>query len=206
MYYIRFFHFENYVFTNPGFLEPNQLMSLQEDAKSRIISSEVLKRHLHESVITASNRPMRLSVSSCQYNSNLLPCRHCVTQSVPVTPMHNSQEVSPSATPTPSGHRQKYYRFFSRGTTPKCTTPIEENGYLVEEESPSVGLASLFDQQPLNFALNRCHIRNTSDIECDVIAEVQITPPWILIFLVWQCFSVIWIRCIIVPVFETKTS
>ena len=133
-------------------LDPVRRMNLQEDARSRRISAEIMKHRLYESVITSPRR-RRLSVradymgvrpadeiaemQSFQYTSRM-------AQSLPVTPAH-SQNVTPIQSPTSS--RRFFFGFFSRGTTP------EEDDRCLHPAPPSnqdswKGLASIFKPSP----------------------------------------------------------
>lgn len=127
-------------------------MNMQEDARSRRISSEIMKHRLYESVI-ASPRRRRLSVradymgmrgSESEMEMSNLSYTSRMVQSLPVTPAH-SQNVTPVQSPTSS--RRFFFGFFSRGTTP------EEDENCLRPSAPDdadswKGLASIFKPQP----------------------------------------------------------
>lgn len=153
-------------------LDPLKMMSLQDDAKDRRITAEIMKRHLYESVVTAK-RPRHLSVRTDRggfYGSSWslagesdvsLPCG-LMTQSMPVTPSHGSADISPARTPTGTNggrSRLSYFRLHSRrGTTSgACSSHLAENGYLEEEEESCMGLISIFNPQPRYVAVQRSH-------------------------------------------------
>lgn len=137
-------------------------MSMQEDARARRISSEIMKHRLYESVVTAT-RPRCLSVGQPDYNYYPFLPYSFSTHSMPVTPFRGSHETSPASTPCGSSSVHGLFRFYSRGTTPNCTTPVEQNCPL--EECSSVGLASLFGRYPRQGSVSRCHISEGPEME-----------------------------------------
>lgn len=154
-------------------------MSMQEDARARRISTEIMKHRLYENVITAT-RPRCLSVGPPDYNYYPFLPYSFSTHSMPVTPFRGSHETSPASTPSGSTNTHGFFRFYSRGTTPKCTTPVEENCTL--EESSSIGLASLFGRYPRQGSVSRCHISEGPEMEeeetkADVSSDDNV-PPW----------------------------
>ncbi len=128
------------------------MMCMQDDAKSRRISSEVMKHRLYESVVTSPRRrrfSARLdfpSVPGCDVQIDHGAFGRMAV-SMPVTPAH-SENVTPAHSPT--SNRKFGFGFFSRGTTPHGMTPEEEEEEtLMEVEEDSwKGLASLFKPQP----------------------------------------------------------
>ena len=131
-------------------MNPSNMMNMQEDAKSRKISAEIMKHRLYESVITSPRR-RRLSVRG-DYMANSADegmihsfynsARYI--QSMPVTPAH-SQNVTPSHSPTST--RRFLFGYYSRGATPDAETKA------LNEEADEAGdnwkgLASLFKPQP----------------------------------------------------------
>lgn len=143
-------------------LDPAKMMSMQEDAKARLISSEIMKHRLYESVITTA-RPRCLSVGPPDYNYYPFLPYSFSTHSMPVTPFRGSHETSPASTPSGITNMHGFFRFYSRGTTPKCTTPVEENCML--EESSGIGLTSLFGRYPRQGSVSRCHISEGPETE-----------------------------------------
>lgn len=160
-------------------LDPAKMMSMQEDARARRISSEIMKHRLYENVITTT-RPRCLSVGPPDYNYYPFLPYSFSTHSMPVTPFRGSHETSPASTPSGSTNTHGFFRFYSRGTTPKCTTPVEENCTL--EESSSTGLASLFGRYPRQGSVSRCHISEGPEMEEEetkaVISSDNRVPPW----------------------------
>jgi len=142
-------------------LDPVRLMSMQEDARLRKISTEVVKRSLYKSVTAPCRRRMMNRMSYCGSSSRRNDDSLSVSvnngssnksysrmfQSLPVTPLQ-SLAASPSHSPT--GNKHFFYEFLSRGATPRCTTPEpEENDDVIEEYgSDCKGLATLFRPQP----------------------------------------------------------
>lgn len=140
-------------------LDPAKMMSLQEDARSRKISSEVMKRCLYKSVTAPCRRRIinRMSCSGTSSSGNFYSRKML---SLPVTPMQ-SLRVTPSQSPTED--RRFFYGFLSHGPTPRSTTPVrmgeedeeeDDDGRYYnkniedEEERDCKGLASLFKPQP----------------------------------------------------------
>ena len=131
-------------------------MSMQEDARSRRISSEVMKHRLYESVVTSPRR-RRVSVHAGYYGGQIVNdmmtssqgySKAFMIQSLPVTPAH-SQHPSPEGSPTML--RKFTYGYFSRGATPRERTPSEEDMCVdtdIPEEDSWKGLASMFKPQP----------------------------------------------------------
>lgn len=132
-------------------LDPAKMMTMQEDARSRRISAEVMKHRLYESVVTSPRR-RRFSMRM-DYYGNTPECEvknfSRMVQSVPVTPAH-SEAVTPAQSPT--GEKKFLFGFFSRGTTPRGHTPDDELNCSIEEveenRGSTTGLASLFQPQP----------------------------------------------------------
>lgn len=148
-------------------LDAAKMMSLQGDARSRHISGEIMKRHLYESVVT-TDRLQRLSVDSRDDNRGRSPRSFPNSNSfhsTPVTPFRGSHEASPVLTPPggggSGGSAAGFFRFFSRGTTPKCTTPVEED---LEEGASEVGLASLIGSRSRRHgSIGRCDLAERPD-------------------------------------------
>lgn len=121
-------------------------MSMQEDARSRRISSEVMKHCLYESVIS----PYRRRLSMRPDYRFAQPYSRMMVQSMPVTPAQ-SQAVTPLHSPTGI---KRFRAFLSHRTTPRNSTPNGEEDEETVEESLEVdddswkGLASLFRPQP----------------------------------------------------------
>lgn len=119
------------------------MMNMQEDAKSRRISSEVMKHRLYESVLTSPRR-RRFSGyygtgGECTPTSFQGYAR--MVQSLPVTPAH-SQNVTPAHSPT--SKKSFNYGFMSQGATPTDPTPDEEEMEVEEDQ----GIASIFRPRP----------------------------------------------------------
>ena len=131
-------------------------MSMQEDARSRRISSEVMKHRLYESVVTSPRR-RRVSVHAGYYGGQIVndmsssqgySNKSFMIQSLPVTPAH-SQYPSPEGSPT--SLRKFTFGYFSRGATPRERTPSDEDMCVdtdIPEEDSWKGLASMFKPQP----------------------------------------------------------
>ena len=130
-------------------LDPAKMMSLQEDARSHKITTEVMKANLYKSVTRPRSRYYRMPNSrtwssnnadeeeTAEQSSLWLPNYY---QSLPPTPL-----MSGRTTPNTSPTRSFSFRF-SRGTTPRCTSPsriLEE----VEEET-NEGLAGVLKPRP----------------------------------------------------------
>jgi len=135
---------------------------MQEDARSRKISTEVIKRSLYKSVTAPCRRRMMNRMSYCSTSSRLLDdsmsqsqpatslsSQARMFQSLPVTPAQ-SLAVTPAHSPT--GNKTFFYGFLSRGTTPRCTTPEPRPEELFAEqeidEQDCRGLATLFRPHP----------------------------------------------------------
>ena len=130
-------------------LDAGSLMSMQEDARSRRISSEVMKHRLYESVVTSPRR-RRMSLNYGAMDDSAQGfSKAFMIQSLPVTPAH-SQYGSPETSPTEQ--RRFLFGYFSRGTTPLVRTPSEEDMCIdsndIPEEDSWKGLASMFNPQP----------------------------------------------------------
>lgn len=149
------------------------MMSLQEDARSRKISSEVMKRCLYKSVTAPCRRRImnRMSCSGTTSSGNFYSRKML---SLPVTPMQ-SLRVTPSQSPTED--RRFFYGFLSHGPTPRSTTPVqmdedeedgryEDNEIFDDEERDCKGLASLFKPQPRYVVA-----RVWSQQDCDELPE-----------------------------------
>jgi len=142
-------------------MDPAKLMSMQEDAHSRKISSEVMKQCLYESVIASPYRRQRRmsmrpndyrGLSSSTYSgagdgdTGMMSYSRMV-QSMPVTPAQ-SQTVTPAVSPT----TLKRFRAF----TSRCATPDEGNDRSLEVAEDSwKGLASLFKPCPRYISASR---------------------------------------------------
>ena len=139
-------------------------MSLQEDAKSRRISSEVMKQRLYDSVVTS---PRRRRMSSSlhagyyeeDYHNMSLPSYYSqpgrLVMSMPATPA-TSQRTTPAHSPT--SQRKFMFGFFSRGNTPYGHTPEDElmdTTDLCEEPDRGQGIASIFSPNPRYIPGNR---------------------------------------------------
>ena len=153
-------------------LDSGSLMSMQEDARSRRISSEVMKHRLYESVVTSPRR-RRMSLYTGGYGapdeSAQGYSKAFMIQSLPVTPAH-SQYGSPEGSPTEQ--RRFMFGYFSRGTTPLVRTPSEEDMCVdndVPEEDSWKGLASMFNPQPRCIpAVNSSHHSYVCSIDEDM--------------------------------------
>lgn len=148
------------------------MMSLQEDARSRKISSEVMKRCLYKSVTAPCRRRIMNRMSCSGTTSGNFYSRKML--SLPVTPMQ-SLRVTPSQSPTED--RRFFYGFLSHGPTPRSTTPVqmdedeedgryEDNDIFDDEERDCKGLASLFKPQPRYVVA-----RVWSQQDCDELPE-----------------------------------
>lgn len=124
-------------------LDNGRLMDMQDDAKSRRISAEVMKHRLYESVVQSPRRrrfSMRMDYfghGSPMPDEGLHPSRY--VQSLPVTPAHSSN-VSPVHSPTLQ--RRFPFGFFSRGTTP------DEERKPIGEGDGFPGLAGILKPYP----------------------------------------------------------
>lgn len=112
-------------------------MTLQDDARCRRISSEVMKRCLYKSEAPCRRR----RAYSQMYGRS---ARSRMVQSMPVTPSQ-SHSVSPSRSPT--NMTGSMYTFLSRGTTPRAVTPETEDGE-EEDNRCDAGIASVLRPQP----------------------------------------------------------
>lgn len=125
-------------------LDPTRMMAMQEDARNHKISSEVMKANLYKSVTRPRSRCYRLPNSRTWSNNDdddneLSSWYPKYYQSLPPTPL-----VSGRTTPNTSPTRSHQFRFLSRGTTPRCTSP---NG-IMEEEEEGEGLAGVLKPRP----------------------------------------------------------
>jgi len=145
-------------------LDPVKMFSMQDDAQSHRISSEVLKRCLYSSVISTSPYRRRQSVQTGDYRRSRPPSIHSDApsnashgglpvssrwvQSLPVSPAQ-SHVTSPIHSPTSFQHLNP---FFSHGATPRNSTPDSMDGAstttLDVEEDSWKGLPSLFKPRP----------------------------------------------------------
>lgn len=155
------------------------MMSMQEDAQSRKISSEIMKRCLYKSVAAPCRRRITnrmscnltardgASAAGTFFSRKML--------SLPITPME-SQRVTPSHSPTED--RRFFYGFLSHGPTPRSTSPVPFDDEEIEnagtedddgdENRDCKGLASLFRPQP------RCVMaRVWSQQDCDDILSAR---------------------------------
>jgi hypothetical protein len=126
-------------------------MSLQEDAHSRKISTEVMKRCLYRQEVPGRRRAYSKMYSSVRASTDGSSSQSYARmfQSLPPTPAR-SLAVSPAHSPTnvPNG-RGNFYSFLSRGATPRAMTPEpEEDCEEPEEPECDAGLASLLRPQP----------------------------------------------------------
>ena len=140
--------FSSYIGSSQNLLEPAKMMTMQEDARSRRISAEVMKHRLYESVVTSPRR-RRFSMRMDYYGTTPeceMKSFSRMVQSVPVTPAH-SETVTPAQSPT--GEKKFLFGFFSRGTTPRGHTPDDELSRSIEEVEENIGsttgLNSLFE-------------------------------------------------------------
>ena len=152
---------------------------MQEDARSRRISAEVMKHRLYESVIV-SPRHRRLSMRADGDHADSGYSYSRMAMSMPVTPAH-SHNVTPQHSPTSSSRRFHWPGWFSRGTTPLAgTTPTEEQvdgGSIMEVEEDSwKGLACLFKPQPKYVPAGRWS-QNIESEEQEMDIEGRRTSP-----------------------------
>jgi len=117
-------------------LDATKLMSLQDDAQCRRISSEVMKRCLYKSDTACRRRALNRMYGSSS--------RSRMVQSMPVTPAQ-SHPVSPAHSPT--NMTGSLYAFLSRGATPRAVTPESEDGE-EEDDNCDAGIASVLRPQP----------------------------------------------------------
>jgi len=110
-------------------------MTLQDDARCRRISSEVMKRCLYK-----SDAPCRRRALNRMYSGS---SRARMVQSMPVTPAQ-SHTVSPAHSPT--NMTGSVYAFLSRGTTPRAVTPETEDGE--DDDKCDAGIANVLRPQP----------------------------------------------------------
>ena len=164
-------------------LDPAKMMSMQEDAHSRRISTEVMKNRLYESVVTSPRkRRFSMRVDYGMSRSDVVdPQAYArMVQSLPVSPAH-SQSITPAHSPT--SNSRYMFGFFSRGATPHCMTPEE----LVEDEMSEMecedahwkGLACLFKPQPRYIPGARYSHGFEENMECDEQQgrESPLLPP-----------------------------
>ena len=135
-------------------LDSAKMMSLQDDAQSRRISSEVLRRCLYKSVAAPCKRRITNRKSYCSPSSSFIDSpgdireRHKkLFMSVPVTPSQ-SLAVTPSHSPT---ENRSFFGFLSHSTTPRCVSPVCPED---DEENSCKGLASIFQPQPRYVSAN----------------------------------------------------
>lgn len=148
-------------------------MTLQDDAKSKRISTEVMKSRLYESVVI-SPRKRRMSTKteyliSDQQRSQDFPSISQVArmvQSLPVTPAQ-SQNASPVQSPT---FAEQQFGFFSRGATPHNLTP-EEGPLSVVQKDSWRGLASIFKPQPSFISASR--YTSTLEYSAEMNEEIE---------------------------------
>jgi len=142
----------HFVGSTHNLIDGAKLMSLQEDAHSRKISAEVMKRCLYRQDVPSRRRAYNKMYSSVRTSTDgsLTTSYGRMFQSLPPTPAR-SLAVSPVHSPTnvPNG-RGNFYSFLSRGATPRAMTPEAEEDYEEEPEEPEwdAGLASLLRPQP----------------------------------------------------------
>jgi len=146
-------------------LDPVKLFTMQDDARSHRISSEVLKRCLYSSVISSSPYRRRQSAQTSEYrrgcrppsmhsevspepNYGSAPAASRWVQSLPVSPAQ-SHVTSPIHSPT---NLHRFDTFMSRGATPRNSTPDDmecgSTSTLDVEEDSWKGLPSLFKPRP----------------------------------------------------------
>jgi hypothetical protein len=127
-------------------VDPARFMSMQEDARCRKISSEVMKRCLYRPDMPGRRRTYsRMSTSmrgSTDGSSSQSYAR--MFQSLPATPAQ-SLTVTPAHSPT--NMRGSFFSFLSRGATPRAMTPETEEEEPDEPECDA-GLASVLRPQP----------------------------------------------------------
>jgi len=154
----------NVIGSTQNLLDPVKLFSMQDDARSHRISSEVLKRSLYSSVISSSPYRRRQSMQTGDYRRSRPPSMHSEApsnpnyvsvpvaarwaQSLPVSPAE-SHVTSPIHSPTNLHH---WNTFMSRGATPRNSTPdameFGSTSTLDVEEDSWKGLPSLFKPRP----------------------------------------------------------
>lgn len=121
-------------------LDPTKMMTLQDDARCRRISCEVMKRCLYK-----SDAPCRRRALNRMYSSgSSAAARARMVQSMPVTPAQ-SHTVSPAHSPT--NMTGSLYTFLSRGTTPRAVTPEREDDEGTDD-CCDAGIASVLRPQP----------------------------------------------------------
>jgi hypothetical protein len=148
--------------SSQNLLDPVKLMSMQEDAKSRRISAEVMKHSLYASVISSSPYHRRQSMYHGDYRRGRPPSMHGdmnvdnaatpvmsrFVQSLPVSPAQ-SHDTTPAHSPTAL---RQFRMFLSHTTTPRNMTPdgLDDGSSttLDVEEDSWKGLASLFKPRP----------------------------------------------------------
>ena len=132
--------------SSQNLLSPSNILSVQEDAKYKRISSEVMKHRLYESVVH-SQRRRRFSARSpmLSASSNDVMAFVRTMKSMPVTPAH-SGAASPTEN-SPTSSRRFPFRFLSRGATPRALSPErEESGG--EDGTFCLGIASVLRPIP----------------------------------------------------------
>jgi hypothetical protein len=164
--YVDAFLFSIIPGSSQNLLDPSRMMSMQEDAKSRRISSEVMKHRLYESVLTSPRR-RRFSGyygtgGDCTPTSSFQGYARMV-QSLPVTPAH-SQNVTPAH--SPKSKKSFNFGFMSQGVTPTDPTPEEEE---MEVDADNQGLANIFKPRPRFIAASKEDV-NSEDMTVDEMA------------------------------------
>lgn len=157
-------------------LSPSNVLNLQEDAKYKRISSEVMKHRLYESVVHSSRRrrfSTRSPTSSSSSNDVMAFVR--TMRSMPVSPSH-SGAVSPTEPSSMTSSRRMPFRMFlSRGATPRALSPErEESGG--EDDTACLGLASVLRPVPRVIRANK-NDRMTMSMSDDITESFSIYVP-----------------------------
>jgi hypothetical protein len=147
--------------SSAALLDPSRLMSMQEDARCRKISAEVMKHCLYKSVAPCRRRALNRSSTGGAVTSNQSSSSRAV-RSMPAT-------RGPSTATTPMLSPSVSYSFFdsvfSRGATPRATSPITPNcdadhSLPFEDE----GLASLFKPRPRYVRASCSELNGVADV------------------------------------------
>lgn len=130
-------------------IDPVKLLTMQDDAKCRRISSEVMKRCLYRQDVPGRRRAYSRMYSSTRGSTDAGSSSSYARmfQSLPPTPAQ-SLVVTPAHSPT--NVRSNFYSFLSRGATPRAMTPETEEDAEedAEEMEASAGLASVLRPVP----------------------------------------------------------
>lgn len=171
--------------SSQNLLDPVKMMSMQEDAKSRKISSEVMKHCLYESVLSPSKRRFSMrpteycNMSVSEYGDDPDPRSYArMVQSLPVTPAQ-SQTVTPLHSPRTS---RRFRAFFSCGLSPRNANPEEDDCSFEVEEDSWKGLPSLFRPRPRYIPASgvRPVSTNLDDMKEDAMEYVNSDSPMVL--------------------------